>query len=190
MKIQNTWQTIAEPNKREGGITFGYEASASVALLRQLQKDQVLVEVVGKTPSNMPRLIRPDNPDRQVFTSDQKFRIMENNQTFGRFEKALSNACGGLPENRFDEFVSWVDPKVYKRTVRGYCLSLDRLSDKKKQELSENLTGLSNGIKDNKILVSGKKNIDAIEFTWKEAAKQNKTKSTNPIMLSNREIRR
>ena len=84
MKIKNTpWQTVAEENKQEGGILFGYEAPASEKLLRKIQKNNILIEVVGKASSDMPRLIRPDNSDPQVFTPDQKFRIMEKNKTFG-----------------------------------------------------------------------------------------------------------
>ena len=174
MKIPNTtWQTIAEENKREGGLIFGYEAPANVALLRQLQKYGVLVEVVGKTSDS--RLIRPDNPDAQVFTPDQKFRIMEENQTFGRFEKALSTMHGKiLPEERFDEFVKWVDPKAYKKTNRGYRLPLDHLSYDKRRELEENLKGLATGIKDNTILISGSKNVENLEYSWKEYANQKK----------------
>ena len=90
--------------KQKAGFTFGYEAPANAELLKQLQKYGVLIEVSGKASSS--RLIRLENPDPQFFTPDQKFRIMENNQTFSRFEKALSTIHGGpLPEEHFDEFV-------------------------------------------------------------------------------------
>ena len=177
MKIQNTdWKTISV-EKQNGGFSFGYEAPASLKLLRQLQKYGVLVEVTGGELNN--RLIRPENSDSQVFTTDQKFRIMEENQTFGRFEKALSAIYGEtLPENRFDEFVKWIDPKAFGKTRQGYCLPLNRLSHDKQQELKENLRDFTPEIKDNTIFISGKGNVENLEYSWIEAAKQRKQNDT------------
>ena len=141
MKIRNTpWQTIAEENKQGGGILFGYEAPASEKLLREIQKNNILIEVVGKTSSDMPRLIRPDNSDPQVFTPDQRFRIMEKNKTFDQFEKILWGER--LLEDRFDKLVNWTNPNVWEKTDKGYFLRLDRLSDKKQEELRDNLKDL------------------------------------------------
>lgn len=191
MKIKNTlWQTVAEENKQEGGILFGYEAPASEKLLRGIQKNNILIEVVGKKSSDMPRLIRPDNSDPQVFTPDQKFRIMEKNKTFDQFEVALSALYDGfLPEKRFDEFVNWTDPNVWKKTDKGYFLRLGRLSDKKQEELRDNLRDLGTFQKEG-ISVSGKGNVETLEFTWKMAKDQLRTRlnksSDQPISMSQR----
>ena len=174
MKIKNTpWQTIAEENKQGGGILFGYEAPASEKLLREIQKNNILIEVVGKTSSDMPRLIRPDNSDPQVFTPDQRFRIMEKNKTFDQFEKTSWGERP--PEDRFDKLVNWINPNVWEKTDKGYFLRLDRLSDKKQEELRDNLKDLGTFQKGG-ISVSGKGNIKALEFTWKMARNQLRTR--------------
>lgn len=165
------WKTIATKNTQGNDYELGYEAPATETLLRQIQKTGVLVEVIGGKPNAMPRFIQPDNTDKCSFTPDQKFRIMETNKNFGRFEKILWGES--LPESRFDECINWTDPNVWGKRDRGYFLRLSPLlSDEKKEELRENLKDLA-VVKGNGISVSGKKNVEALEFTWKCAAEQN-----------------
>ena len=57
-------------------------------------------------------------------------------------------------------------------------MPLAHLSAEKKQKLKENLTGYSPNYQSNQILITGKGNIEALEFAWKMAKKQNKLTQT------------
>lgn len=190
MKVKNTtWQTIAVKNEKNGDYELGYEAPATVLGLRQLQKHGIWVQVVGE--NSIPRLISPENTDRQVFGAKQKFHIMETNKGFRRFEDILTTELGGtLTDDRFDEFVDSGNPKMWGKTDKGYCLKLSALlSYEKRQALSDNLKGLSTKTRTDKIFVEGK-NAKVLEFEWEQIAAQNKAKAPSALILKNHGIRR
>ena len=173
--MKNTkWKAIIIKNA-QNGYELGYETPATITSLKEIQQYGIWVEVVGKKPSTIPQLIRPDNTDTRSFAPDQKFRIMENNKNFNQFEKVLWGDI--LPEHRFDKLVKWNDSDIWEKTDRGYSLRLSPLlSDEKKEELEENLKELA-VVKNGHISISGNKNIEAIEFMWKCASEQNNLKT-------------
>lgn len=189
MKIGKTgWKTIAEENKLGGGLTVGYEAPASESLLRELQAKGIWVEVVSNKENSKgsKRLIRPDNKDKQVFTSDKCFRIISKNETYPAFEKMLSEKYGApLPEDRFDEFVDWTNPKTWYKTgvndTRGYYLDLTNVSDNKKWEirtnLRQNLSPNAVKTKGNQLTISGLDWIGTLEFLWRIIARQKENRA-------------
>jgi len=190
MKIQNTsWQTVAIKDKQNNDYMLGYEAPATITELRKLQRQGILVEVVSKTPGF--RLIQPDNTDQQVFTPDQKFRIMETNKTFGRFEETLITTLGGyLTDDRFDNLVNDEDPNMWRKTDKGYCLKLSHLlSYEKKQALCDNLKGLATSVQTDRVFVEGK-NIKALESFWKSVAEQRKSNVPSSLIQMKRGILR
>ena len=189
MEIGKTgWKTISEENKSNGGFVLGYEAHASENLLRELQANNIWIEVVDKNSTRAPRLIQPSNKDPQKFSSDTRFHIISQNKTYSAFEKMLAQKYGApLPENRFDEFTDWTNPKAWHQLItkgnKSYYLDLTALSDAKKLELKDNLRhSLSpEGMKidKDKLSVIDPEWVSTLEFLWKTVAYQKKAEQGN-----------
>lgn len=188
MVIQhNKWKAVAVKNSEESDYKLGYEAPATQDTLQWLKKNGIsIVQLIdGKKFQDMPKLVRPDNPDKHHFISGQKFRIIETNTSFKSFEKALWDEYPS--EKRFDDLITYTDPNAWGKTDTGYCLRVSPLlSDDKKAELKESLVGLSSTLKSlihlgskhtDKIFVSGK-NAQALEFIWEKTEKH-----ASPIIL-------
>lgn len=178
MEIENTpWKTICyrveDKNYKEGRLeSFGYEAPASPELLKKLQANGIYIQLVS---DKGPQWIMPNNKSPQVLRG-KKFRILLENETYPAFEKMLKKDSGKEPpETRFDEFIEYTDPSIWKIDIMTGSLFLNLnawpISKKKKQALKEffepeGFRGKPYGkCVGNRIFVSGE-NIDVLKHDW------------------------
>ena len=123
MKMEKTGrESFVEENKAVGGLTFGYKAPASNTVLQGFPAISVLLEV-RNADGSFCRLTNLKNKNKEKFAQGQWLAILDSkplvgqaNENFKTFEKALEGKMDKyLPDDRFDKFVNWADPKAWRK---------------------------------------------------------------------------
>ena len=173
------WESFAEENSTTGGLVFGYKAPANKKVLQGLPATSVLLEVRNANGSFC-RLTDLKNKDKETFAPGQWLAILDSkplvgqiNRNFKAFEKALEEKMDKyLPDNRFDKFVDWSDPRAWTKKKGGYSLDISHLSTEKRNDLIANFTSYGCAIKNGQLSVTSPKWVEVLEFEWKMAGEQ------------------
>ena len=180
MEIENTgWKSFAEENKIFGGLTFGYKAPATGKALQGLPKTSVMIEV-RDSDGSFYRLVDMKNAHQEKFAEGQWLAVMDSrplvghvNENFKAFENALTEKAGKpLPDNRFDKFVDWSNPRSWQKQNGGYSLDISHLSSEKKEELTADFIAYHASVKNGQLSVVNPHWVKVLEFEWQMAEKQ------------------
>jgi len=180
MEIENTgWKSFVEEDKALGGLIFGYKAPATSKALEGFPSKIALLEVRNSN-GTFCRLINLRDKDKVKFAEGQWLAILDSrpvvgqvNENFRSFEKALEKKIGKpLPEDRFDQFVNWTNPRVWKKKNGGYSLDVSHLSSEKRESLASDFKTYGARVEDGQLSIVAPKWMKVLEFEWKMAEKQ------------------
>ena len=180
MEIENTgWKSFAEEDKALGGLIFGYRAPANSKALEGFPSRIALLEV-RNADGSFCRLMNLRDKDKAKFAEGQWLAIMDSrpvvgqvNENFKSFEKALEERIGKpLPDDRFDQFVDWSNPRAWKKENGGYSLDISHLSSEKKEALVSDFKVYGAGVKGGRLSVMAPRWVKTLEFEWEMAEKQ------------------
>ena len=179
MEIGNTgWKSFAEED-RNGGVVFGYKAPANNKIFEGFSKMSALLEV-RNSDGTFCRLVDLTNGGKEKFAQGQWLAVLDSkplvgqvNENFKAFEKVLEKKTDkALPDNRFDAFVDWTNPRIWKKKKGGYSLDISHLSPEKKDALIADFTGYGANVKEGQLSITDPKWVEVLEFEWKMAKKQ------------------
>jgi len=180
MEMEKTgWKSFAEENKTSGGLVFGYRALASNKVLQGLPPSSVLMEV-RNADGSFCRLTNLENRDKEKFSDGQWLAILDSkplvgkvNKNFKAFETALAEKMGKeLPDNRFDKFIDWANPRAWRKIKNGYSLDISHFSSEKKGDLITGFTSYGATVENGQMSVTNPKWVKVLEFEWQMAEKQ------------------